>query len=61
MTRYIGFLLLCLAVMPIQAAQPITITFEDLDSKPFGHDSLPPFLWRGVVFFGGGLHRTYLR
>lgn len=43
---------------PLRAAAPITIDFEDIHNKPFGHDFLPPFTWKGVLFSGGGLHRT---
>lgn len=49
--------LACVVATPICAATPVTITFEDIHNKPFGYDWLPPFLWRGVVFYGGGLHR----
>src|SRR3954470_19720022 len=54
----ICFMFVCMAVAPIHAATPITITFEDIFNKPFGFDSLPPFTWRGVQFSGGGLWRS---
>src|SRR5215210_3943383 len=54
----IGLVMLGIAATPIRAAEPVTITFEDITNKPFGFDSLPPFFWRGVQFSGGGLHRS---
>ncbi len=54
----IGCLLAAMFSHALYAATPVTITFEDIHNKPFGHDSLPPFTWHGVLFAGGGLHRT---
>ena len=51
-------LLLCAFPASLHAAQPVTITFEDINNKPFGWDLLPAFSWRGVLFSGGGLHRS---
>lgn len=54
----ICLLLAWMAAVPVQAAQPVTITFEDIFDKPMNHDLLPAFTWRGVQFSGGGLHRN---
>ena len=61
MRRY--FSAICVVMMaaigsPVRAAQPVTITFEDIFNKPLDRDWLPQFTWKGVQFIGGALRRT---
>ena len=50
-------LLVFLAAAPIRAAEPVTIPFDDIYTRPYGYDFQPPLLSKGVVFYGGALQQ----
>ncbi|HUO83757.1 MAG TPA: hypothetical protein VM534_01465 [Thermoanaerobaculia bacterium] len=55
--RCAGLLLFSLAALPGVAAQPVTITFEDIHHLPVNSERVQTFTWQGVEFTGGSLWR----